>query len=73
MTGVVHAETDKKVTGRRNFPRIPAQLNTGEKDQRRGDTDTTGDTSEGEGESGDVPGYVPIPEDLRLRRPPGDV
>ena len=27
----------------------------------------TGDTVEGEGESGDVPGYFPTPEDLRLR------
>ena len=40
--------------------------------KRRGDVDATGDTADGEGESGDVPRYVPIPEDLRLREVYGD-
>ena len=39
---------------------------------RRGDADATGATAEGERESGDVLGYVPTPEDLRLREVYGD-
>ena len=35
--------------------------------QRRGAADETEKTAEGEGEREDVPGYVPTPEDLRLR------
>ena len=40
--------------------------------KRRGDANTTGDTADGEGESGDVPGYVLTPEDLCLREVYGD-
>ena len=40
--------------------------------QRRGAADETEKTAEGEGERGDVPGYVPTPEDLRLREVYGD-
>ena len=53
--------------GRQNVPRKPAQPDTEEKDQRKGDADAAVATSEGEGESGDVTGYIPTPEDLRLR------
>ena len=51
---------------------MPAQPDTREKDWRRGDSNTTGATSKGKGESGNVPGYVPIPEDLRLQEVYGD-
>ena len=40
--------------------------------KRRGDANVTGDTADGEGESGDVTGYVPTPEDLRLQEVHGD-
>ena len=53
--------------GRRNVPRKPAQPDTEEKDQRKRNADATGATEEEEGERGDVPGYIPTPEDLRLR------
>ena len=40
--------------------------------RRRDATDKTEETAEGEGERGDVPGYVLTPEDLRLREVYGD-
>ena len=70
--GVAHVETDEKASGQRNVPRIPVQLDTGEKDRRRGDADAARATKDGEGELGDVPGYVPTPEDLRLWEVYGD-
>ena len=58
--------------GRPNVPRIPAQPDTGEKYWRRGNANATRSTMEGRRESGDVPRYVPTPEDLRLREVYGD-
>ena len=52
--------------GRRNVPPLPPRPGTSKK-ERRGDDDVTRNTADGEGESGDAPGYVPTPEDLRLR------
>ena len=72
MGRVEHAETNENASGRRNVSRIPAQPDTGEKYRKRGDADATGDTAEGEGESGNVPGYVLTPENLRLREVYGD-
>ena len=72
MAGVAHAEKDENASGQRNVPRMPAQPYTGEKDRRKGDADATGATTEGEGESGYVPGYVPTSDDLRLREVYGD-
>ena len=40
--------------------------------KEKGGTYETEETAEGEGERGDVPGYVPTPEDLRLREVYGD-
>ena len=62
----MHAKKDDNASGRRNVPRKPAQPDTEEKDQRKRDADAIGATSEGDGESSDVPGYVPTPEDLHL-------
>ena len=67
-----NAERNENALGRRDALRIPAQLGTGKKTRRKGDADATGDTMEGEGDSGDVPGYVPTLEDLRLREVYGD-
>ena len=64
-------EENANAPGRQNVPSIPPRSGTGES-ERRGDADATGDTANGEGESGDVPGYVPTPEDLRLREVYGD-
>ena len=50
---------------------IPPQPGTGA-GKRRGDANATEDTADGEGESGDVPGYVPTPEDLRFSEVYGD-
>ena len=65
-------ESNANAPVRRNALRIPPQPGTGENERRRGDADATGDTVEGEGESGDAPGYVPTPEDLRLWEVYGD-
>ena len=46
--GVMHAETDEKVSGQQNVPRIPAQLYTGEKDRKRGNANAARPTKEGE-------------------------
>ena len=67
-----HTESNAKALGRRNVPSIPPRPGTGENERRRGDPDATGDTADGEGESVDVPGYVPTPEELRLREVYGD-
>ena len=61
-----HTKENGNGPRRRNVPSIPPRPGTGTR-ERRGDADTTGDTADGEGESGDVPGYIPNPEDLRLR------
>ena len=58
-----HTESNANAQVRRNVPRIPPHPGTGENERKRGNADATGDTVEGEGEIGDVPGYVPTPED----------
>ena len=63
----MNTRSQKKHPGRRSVLRIPAQPGIGENKKSNGDADVTGDTAEGEGESGDVPGYVLTSEDLRLR------
>ena len=40
--------------------------------RRKGVSDVTEESAEGEGARGDVPGYVPTPEDLRLQEFYGD-
>ena len=40
--------------------------------RRKGVADVTEESAEGEGARGDVPGYVPTPEDLRLQEVYGD-
>ena len=40
--------------------------------EKGGDNDVPINTADGEGESGDVPGYILTPEDLRLREAYGD-
>ena len=69
---VVGSGTEKEhTTGRNNVPPLPPLPGTSEK-ERRGDKNATKDTADGEGENRDAPGYVPTPEDLRLREVYGD-
>ena len=67
-----NAETKEHASGRWNIQRPPVQPGTEGTARMRGDKDATGEPVEGEGASGDVPGYVPTPEDLRLREVYGD-
>ena len=60
-------ETKEHASGRRHVQRPPEQPSTEETERGRGDANVTGEPVEGEGASSDVPGYVPTPEDLRLR------
>ena len=69
---VAHAKTNKHASGQRYVLRPPAQPGTVEKERRRGDAYATVDPVEGGGASGDVPRYVPTPEDLRLWEVYGD-
>ena len=66
-----HTKENANAPGQRNVPSIPPQPGT-RASERRGDAEAIGYTADGEGESGDVPGYVPTPEDLRLREVYGD-
>ena len=59
-------------TGRRDAQAPPGLHCTEVKAPGKGDTDSTGVPEEGEGGSGDVPRYVPTPEELRLREVSGD-
>ena len=67
-----NVETKEHASGRRNVQRPPEQPSTEETARGGGDADAMGEPVEGEGASGDVPGYVPTPEDLRLREVYGD-
>ena len=58
-TGTADETTDEATTTKRKGTNTQAQ--------RRGAAYETAKPEEGEGERGDVPGYVLTPEDLRLR------
>ena len=57
-TGTADKTTDEATTTKRKGTKTQAR--------RRGAEAETAKPEEGEGERGDVPGYVPTPEDLRL-------
>ena len=61
------AATMDNATGRRDAQTQPGLQRTGATAPGRGDADAAGIPTEGEGTSGDVSGYVPTSEDLRLR------
>ena len=65
------AMTDN-ATGTRDAQALLGLHHTDVKAPGKGDADSTGVPEEGEGGSSDVPGYVPTPEDLRLREVYGD-
>ena len=67
-----NAVTTDNASGRRDAQAPPGLHGTEVKAPGKGDTDSTGVPEEGEGGSGDMPGYVPTPEDLRLREVYGD-
>ena len=61
------AETKEQAPERRNAQTPPELQLTEETARGRGDAYAAGVPVKGEGASGDVPGYVSTPEDLRLR------
>ena len=68
----VIAATTENAPGRWDAQTQPGLHRTEATARGRGDADATGIPVEGEGTSGDVPRYVPTPEDLRLWEVYGD-
>ena len=66
------AETKDHASGRRDAQTPPEIQRTDETARGRGDAGATGVPVEGEGASGNMPGYVSTPEDLRLQEVYGD-
>ena len=61
------AGTTDNAPGRRDAQTQPGIQRTEVTAPGRGNADATGIPAEGEGTSGDMPGYILTPEDLRLR------
>ena len=66
------AETKDHAPGRRDAQTPPELQSIEETVRGRGDADAIGLPVEGERASGNVPRYVPTPEDLRLQEVYGD-
>ena len=61
----------ENATGKSNAPPLPLRPGTSKK-ERKLVNDASREKADGEGESGDEPGYNPTPEDLRLQEVYGD-
>ena len=66
-TATTKAEKTKDVRTMERATRSTKRTGTEASARRKGVADVTEESAEGEGARGDVPGYVPTPEDLRLR------
>ena len=61
----------EKATGQSNAPPLPPRLGTSKKERRLVEN-ASREKTDGEGESGDEPRYIPTPEDLHLQEVYGD-